>query len=129
MAVEAAKGILVWAEQNADYVWWGRGSRSGSFGDGQDVAGVKYNMFAVYTYGRIEIYFQYLANKPSFLVEAKRLELRDRLNAIDGVVIPMDALTKRPSIALDTLASAESQSQFLSVLDWALEEIKGHHEP
>lgn len=126
-SVEVAKGIMAWTKRNADHVWWGHGSRDGSFGDNHQVAGVKYNFFAVYTYGKIEIYFQHLANKPSFQSEAKRLELRDRLNEIAGVEIPAEALVKRPSIPLAVLVPPESQSAFQSVLDWILNETRSYH--
>ena len=85
---------------------------------------MKYNTFAVYTYGRVEIYFQHLAKRPAFEDESKRLELCDRLNEIDGVAIPVDALTRRPSILLETLASTENQAKFLKVLDWIAAEIR-----
>ena len=87
-------------------------------------AGNSYQLFATYTYGRIEIYFQYLKPKPPFNDEDKRLELRRRLNEIPGANIPPDGISRRPSIRLHLLAAPEVMKQFLGALDWTLQEIR-----
>jgi len=40
-------------------------------------------IFAVYTYGKIEIYFQWLQGYPPFDQEKYRIDLLQKLNALD----------------------------------------------
>ena len=56
--------------------------------------------------------------------EAKRLDLRDRLNKIPGVEIPADAITRRPTIPLAVLTNDAALKAFLGVLDWYIAEVK-----
>ena len=92
------------------------------------IGGIKYNLFAVYTYGRVEIYFQHLMSKPPFEDIELRRELRTRLNKVADVNLAEDVLSKRPSISLDTLGTEKSQADFIAVLDWTIEEIHRHHD-
>jgi hypothetical protein len=100
-----AKKILEWATSRATYVWWGRGSRSGSFVPGITHNEIDHQMFAVFTYGNVEIYFQWYQHKAPFDSETKRRDLLNRLNAIPGVSIPENGITRRPSIPLSALAN------------------------
>lgn len=72
----------------------------------------------------MEIYFYWYSFKPPFDSEEKRLELLDKLNQIEGVYIPADAIKKRPSIRLSDLAPGNRVEQFLAVYDWVVSEIK-----
>jgi hypothetical protein len=45
------------------------------------------------------------------------------LNAIEGVSLPEDAITRRPSVPLETL-KGEALDRFLEVFEWMLEEIR-----
>lgn len=125
-AVLVARHLLDWARGNAPivWVWWGRGKRDGSFGCAVTEHGADRYLFAAWTYGRIEIYFQWLKTKPPFHDESKRKQLLERLNAIAGVSLPEDAITRRPSIPLSLLAPEDKMAQFLKVLDWAISEIR-----
>ncbi len=79
--------------QDTDMV--GKRSQTGSFVPWLSLKDVTHQLFAVYTYGKVEIYFQWYAVKPPFDDEAKRLLLLEKLNAIQGVNIPRDAITRR----------------------------------
>ena len=94
--VQAARNLLAWASRNT-FVWWGEGATSGSFIPIFEHDGVKHQLFAVYTYGNVEIYFQWYAYKPPFDAIEKRRELLDRLNAIPEIQLPEDSLNRRPS--------------------------------
>jgi hypothetical protein len=48
------------------------------------------------------------------------LELLRKLNEIPGVIMPDDAISRRPRIDLATLTNAAALEQFLEVLDWVL---------
>jgi hypothetical protein len=122
-ALRAARQIQSWARERGVSLWHGRGKRSGSMGLSVTHLGKRYDLCAAWTYGAIEIYFQWLKEKPPFDDESKRLELLKRLNAIPGVQIPSDGITRRPSIPLDILAAPSAMKPFLATLDWVLEEI------
>jgi hypothetical protein len=123
-AMHAARQIHAWAEEHGARTEYGRGKRMGSLVPAFTHAGRSYYLFAAWTYGTIEIYFQWLKEKPPFDDEGKRLELRNRLNDVPSVSIPLDAINRRPSIRLDLLAGPEVMPRFLEVLAWTLEEIR-----
>ena len=79
--------------------------------------------FAVYSYGKLEIYFQFYLKKPVFDNEDKRLTLLEKLNSIEDINSPKDAIERRPSIELSNLYEKEKREKFCSVFDWYLEEI------
>jgi hypothetical protein len=119
---KAARAILDWAKIKTQ-VWWGRGSQTGSFVPYIVHKDVQHQLFAVYTYGKLEIYFYWYTYKPPFNDEAMRLSLLEKLNKIEGVNIPKSSIAKRPSIVLKVLNSQEKISQFLDVFNWYLDVI------
>jgi hypothetical protein len=121
---EVARQLLDWARPHVTQIWWGKGQRMGSFVPTVHHNGTDHQLFAVWTYGTVELYFQWYQTKPPFEAEAKRLELLRRLNAIDGVSIPPDAITRRPGIPLALLAEAQRVPEFLSVFAWFIDEIQ-----
>lgn len=118
-----ARAILAWAQGKNLRIWWGKGSQDGSFFPLLDIRGTSYWLISVWTYGRLEMQFQMMKNKPPFDEEAKRLELLRRLNALPGVDIPADAITRRPSIPLTTLQDEVILKQFLDICDWIIGEV------
>jgi hypothetical protein len=121
---DVARTILSWTKKNDLRIWWGRGAKDGSFFPMMDWKGTKNSVISVWTYGRLEVQFQTMKERPPFDSEAKRHELRERLNRIPGVEIPADAITRRPSILLSTLADKAALTQFHEVLDWFVSEVK-----
>ena len=121
-----ARKILEWAKVNMPSIWWGRGKRSGSFIPGLDHNGVWHQVIGIWTYGSLEMQFQYMQSKPSspFADDSKRLELLRRLNEIPGVALPADSITRRPGIPLSTLKDEAVLEQFLEALAWVVQEIK-----
>jgi hypothetical protein len=119
-----ARQILDWADSTLGQVWWGRGARSGSFVPTLPHKGRNHQLFAVWTYGTVEIYFYWYQSKPPFDSEEKRRELLDRLNAIPGVSLPPDAIGRRPGIPLAVLTDEAALEQLLAVLGWVAEEIQ-----
>ena len=119
--VEVARFILDWSKDWADDIWWGSGARSGSFIPVFTRNGTGYYVFAVWTYGTVEIQFQWLARRAAFVEEAKRRELRDKLNSIHGVSIPEDALERRPGISLEVFADRQALQVFKETLEWAID--------
>ena len=121
---EVARAILDWAKKNNLRLWWGKGAKDGSFFPMLDHRGQKQSVISVWTYGRLEVQFQWMKEKPPFDEESKRLELRDRLNKIPGVEIPVDAITLRPRILLSSLTDRTALAQFLTVLEWFVAEVR-----
>ena len=118
-----ARRLLEWANDNRLRLWWGHGQSDGSFFPIHDNQTGKHLLFAVWTYGRVEIQFQHMKTLP-FDNDAKRQELANRLSQIDGISIPPSALTKRPSIPLDQLVKDDSLTRFIDCFDWSLQEIR-----
>jgi len=115
--------IFAWADARGDLdYFFGSGKQDGSFAPGLKDRDRAIYPIVVYTYGRIEINFQSLCRRHPFSDDALRAELRDRLNQIDGVAIPADALQRRPSIPLEALRDPLSLKRFLAVVDWALQQ-------
>jgi len=121
---DIARKILEWARSRMTRVWWGRGSRSGSFVPVLNHKGRDHQLFAVWTYGTVEIYFYWYQYKSPFDSEGKRQQLLGRLNAIEGISLPDEAIVKRPGIPLSVLQNEAALKQFLEVFDWIVREIQ-----
>lgn len=121
---EVARTILAWAKKSVPHIWWGKGSKDGSFFPMLDYKGETNWMVSVWSYGRVEIQFQWMRNPQPFGDEAKRRDLLNRLNKIPGVEIPADAITRRPSIPLAAFTNPAALQEFLSVLEWYISEVK-----
>ena len=105
-------------------VSWGTGKQSGSFVPILNHKERDHQLFAVYTYRSVEIYFQWYQYKPPFNAIEKRLELLQRLNQLPSVAIPEDAIGRRPTIPLSVLVEQKNTQDFLAVFEWVIEEIK-----
>jgi len=116
-----AREIFDWAKPRGN-VWFGSGKSAGSFGLTIPTAGSKRYLFATWTYGAIEIYFQWLKSAAPF-DEPKRREFLARLNTIPGIDLPANAIERRPSIKLAALQESDRLRRFLDVLEWAIAEI------
>ena len=123
----AARRLLEWGRKAAGYVDWGSGKQDGSFIPVLIEGGVEYYPVVVYTYGRVDIQFQYLVSKPPFDSETKRRELLAKLNEIPGINLPVDSFDRRPSVKLEALVDEQRLTRFIGVLDWFREQIKAHH--
>ncbi len=87
--------------------------------DGQSV-----QFFALWTYGAVEVYFQYLKTKPGFTSDDARKELVRRLNEIPGVDIPADSIARRPSFPILALSEPAAMERFQAALEWALRTVE-----
>jgi hypothetical protein len=123
-AAMVARRILEWAEPKVTRIYWGEGIRSGSFVPILNHKDTDHQLFAIYTYGALEIYFQYYQYKKPFGEESKRRELLARLNEIEDIDIPADAIARRPSIGLKLLSPEEKLRGFLETYEWFLGEVK-----
>ena len=122
--VRVARAILEWAKPRLTRVWWGRGSRSGSFVPILNHGYRDHQAFAVYTYGVVEIYFYWYAHKPPFDAEDRRLDLLRRINEATGADLPDESIHRRPRIRLASLSDEAVLQQFLAVYDWYLDQVR-----
>lgn len=122
--VDVARRLLNWARPKVTEIWWGKGTTIGSFVPNLSHKGTDHQLFAVYTTGVVEIYFQWYQYKAPFDSEEERLELLKRLNAIPGVSIPESAIARRPSIPFSTLAKNDALQQFITAFEWMIGEIR-----
>jgi hypothetical protein len=119
-----ARKILDWAKGKMTRISWGRGSQSGSFVPILEHQNKEHQLFAVWSYGAVEIYFYWYQYKKPFDTKEKREELLRRLNQIPGVSLPAEAILKRPNIPLSVLKDESALEKFLQVFDWVVSEIK-----
>lgn len=124
---KVAKAILDWINPKVSYVWWGKGKTMGSFIPVHQVGEWNYQLFAAWTGGGLEIYFQALSSRPAFADESMRLALRDRLQKIPSVEIPLDRLKKRPGLEMKLLTDPRSLKLFFEAYDWALQHVREAH--
>jgi hypothetical protein len=99
-------------------------SRNGSIVPVHTHNNEEYYLFALFTSGKLEIYFQWMLKRQVFMNEEKRIELMKRLNTIPGVSLPKESITKRPSIKLAVLSDGDNVKRFLDIYAWYLQEVE-----
>lgn len=120
--LDAARRLMDWTgDREGVQGFFGRGVQDGSFA-ARSLGAHPLVPFVLYGYGRVEIGFQYVSHQPPFDDVALRQELRERLNAIDGIQIPPDSLERRPRVELETLAEPQTLEQFLGVMGWVFDQ-------
>ena len=126
--VAVTEAIFEWADARGLTVWFGSSSRDGSFQAGVQNGGRYLWPFAVFTYGRVEIRFEYMARRPPFSDVQLRDQLRNALNAIPGVDLDEAQLALRPSIDLGLLVEPAARERFLTVMDWCFTQVESGDE-
>jgi hypothetical protein len=123
--IAAAKRVLEWAKPLR--IWWGKGTSNGSFYPMLDHGNAQHWTFSIWSYGWVEIEFQYMKNKPPFAQESLRRELALRLSALPGVPeFGDEALSKRPNFRLSVLTDEATLNAFLGTFEWYLDIIRSY---
>lgn len=120
---DIARKCLEWARERQLSIWWGRGAKDGSFIPSLHDEHGKSILFGVWTYGRLELQFQYM-NRVPFRDMALRRQLADRLQEIPGVEIADHRLTRRPAFDLGLLEPPAALQAFFDAFDWMLAESR-----
>lgn len=81
----------------------------------------------IYSYGSVEVVFQWLASRPPFDDVRMRDELRNRLNRARGVAIEDSKLKVRPTFSVDVLADVNDRQRVVDALEWFME-VMGEHD-
>jgi hypothetical protein len=123
--VAVAKRILEWAKPLR--IWWGKGTSNGSFYPMLDHSNAQHWTFSIWSYGWVEIEFQYMKNKLPFAQESLRRELALRLTALPGVPeFSGEALSKRPNFRLSVLTDEATLNAFLGTFEWYIDTIHSY---
>lgn len=121
-SAQVAKAILEWAEAHGLNLSPSKGLNAVS--PVLDHEGRSYRTVVVWADGNVQIPFGHMRSGP-FELEALRIELRDRLNAIPGVSIAEDSITKFPWVPLSVFADQARLKQLLAVLEWVVGQYRG----
>jgi len=119
-----ARKIVDWAKQKATSHAWGKGLTAGSFVPSYSKQGIKIQLFALWTQGRLEFYFANIRNKPPFDRKELQQELIDKISKIDGIILPSDVMVRQPVIPLKILDIEERLDQLLAVYEWMIEVVQ-----
>ncbi len=120
------RAILRWAD-NHKLCIWPRQVEIRSFILTLVHQGKSDQLFSVTASGVCEIFFQDIS-QPPFDSREKRVELLNRLNSIEGLLIPPDSIDGRPKISLFVLNNESAIKRFLEIFTWVIEEIKAFEE-
>ncbi|MEO5354519.1 MAG: hypothetical protein H7835_15055 [Magnetococcus sp. XQGC-1] len=119
-----AKRIIDWMRSNLDDFGWGTGANNTSAMGIIKCGGKVVKPFQIYSNGVMYVAFNTLETFFIFSDIKKRLGLREKLNAINGIAIPEDAMNKMPSFSLSVLQDEKSLDQFFGIFRWVVDEIK-----
>lgn len=118
-----AERLLQWAEDRGVRIYWGKGSKNGSFTPILDYDGEKHFTFSVWSHsGSVEVMFQHM--KAPFDTEDRRRKVLREIKGIPGLALRHENVDARPSFPLDALADPGHLDAFLSVCDRILDETE-----
>jgi hypothetical protein len=130
--VDVARKLLAWfVEQSIDDTWWGRGSTYGSFVPEVIVGGRKNQLCAVWTYGRLELYLQWMIQKPPFTDPTEYEQLRQHAEKLLMKQVTDDMMQRRPAVPLTEFVSDTSFARLTDFFGWLIRRLRqtgGNHE-
>lgn len=115
-----ARAVLGWAKSKSLRIHWGKGGVEGTYYPVLDHKGKANKIFGVYSPGKILVDFQ---SNP-LEKEEQKLELMNRLNAIDGVAFQEKYIYSWGMFPISILKEESKLKDFFSIFEWAIEEIK-----
>jgi hypothetical protein len=124
-ARHAARALLRWGEQHADYVWWGKGKTFGMAIPIAKAAGTKFHLFRIATNGKLVFLLDSLHKKPPFNRPEVLREMANRLKQFDGKELNGNELGLRRRIPLATFADAASLARVCQLGEWMIEQAHG----
>jgi hypothetical protein len=122
--VALVQKIMQWSRNRLPRVTGSKNTRYSTFWPTLDHKSVSYWPIGIRSDGKVEVIFQWLQQRPPFTDETKCLRIIEQLNEVPGIVIPENAIARRPAFSLSTLKDPTALNQFLHILDWIVEEIK-----
>lgn len=77
----------------------------------------------LWTYGTVEIEFQYMANRPALKAVDRREALRAQLMNNSTLEIPLDKISKRPNIQWSEFTETKNLNALFASITWILEKF------
>lgn len=121
--VTAIEHIYESAMINGIQFAWGTG-QMGSMIPIVSHKGMKHYFGWFWTNGKIYVNFRDMRLYPPFSDSVLREELRTRLNMIEGVSLPPDAIERQPPINMSDIAKPNGYEQFTNTFAWYIEMIR-----
>lgn len=121
-AVRVGHEIADWIKSHSQ-VSFGQGARDGSMNATVTQHGVRLDFLSLWSYGKVMLSFGNFL-KPPFDAENIRQEWLDRMNAIPGIRLPGDAVSRWPTIPLRELFDGTRLTAFLAEADWLVHKLK-----
>lgn len=122
--VAVARRLVEWSRRWMPALWYGKGTTQGSIVPQMVLGnGSKPVLFALWSSGAVEMYFQHMGVPPLDRMEV-RVELMERLNRIPGIQIGAGALAGRPKFAMAALRGEAEARAFEEAMEWALGQVK-----
>ncbi|GJE19442.1 hypothetical protein [Methylobacterium marchantiae] len=118
-----ARSIAHWMHRKADRIAFNTSPNFGALGAIFEVDGSNIPALRIFTDGTMAVYFEYMLGKPVFDALTLRQELLDRLNAVPGIRLPPDAVSKRKTIPLAGLTPPAVEA-FLAAMDWFVDTLR-----
>ena len=116
--VEVAREIFEWCSNAYTRIDWGHGEGAGRFSPALDHGGRTYYPMNVWSHGKIAFQFFWMTRWPPFDQDVLRLEYLRRLNEIEGLNLPEDVISKKPSAQLALLRGASNRQKLFDALEW-----------
>ena len=77
----------------------------------------------LWTYGTVEIEFQYMVSRPAFLAVETRETLREHLMNSSTLEIPMNKISKRPNIQWSQFKEQRNLDALFASIKWIIEKL------
>jgi hypothetical protein len=119
-----AERILEWSKSYNHGFWYGKGRITGSCMPIYYCHGEEFWLFAMWTSGKIEYQFKFMLNKPIFNEKSQIQPIIDKLDAVDGISLPPDTITRMPKTDMGAFLNKATLDEFLKVWEDYMEEIK-----
>ncbi len=119
--------VLSWAQMHNVRLWWGQGAVEGSVFLMLDNKNGPQYLCVLLTSGKMQIPFGWMKKYSPYDSAASRGQLLKKLNQIEGVSFPPDAVDKWPRVDLSGLTKSESVDSFIRVMEWSAQLINSAH--
>ena len=121
---QVARRLVEWAKEQKLEMNFNRAQQSSSFIPVARAAGGPRYPISVSTVGSLWVQMRWLRESAPFRDEAKREELRAKLNAIPGVSVEAARMTGYPTLSLKALVADGALRTCLDVLTWVVDELR-----
>lgn len=118
---QTASALLKWLIQKTDKWFHDTGTFVSVVKDGSKRL---CTLCSIKVTGDIIISFADFSDKPPFDQEIKRKAFLQKLNSLEGLNLPQEAINRKPTIKIALLNGEHHLKQFFEVLEWVINEVK-----